>query len=144
MNGEVVDMDIILELKETAEESYNGQKIPSHELSLFAEKMDNGEMSRRFYDAGTNNTDEGAFVKGRILSTDDKLIFIGNPDGDRVGAVIEYNNVIGVEIEVNKRNKALANLIVIVEEDGDGFEYQFELSRFGLEALADYIMCMGI
>lgn len=144
MSEEVIDMDILLKLKATAEESYNGQAIPPYELSLFAERMDNGEMSKRFYDAETNNANQGESTRGRILSTDDKLIFIGNPDGERVGAVIKYNDVIGVEIEVNDKNKALANFIVIVNQNGMGLEYQFEMSRFGLESLADYIMEMGI
>lgn len=140
MSEEVLSVDILSELKAKAHESYNGGEIASSELSLFAERMDNGEKPVRFYDAKTRNTDEGSAVEGKILSTDDKLIFIGNPDGTRVGAAIKYENLIGAEINVNVKDKSMATLVLIVKENGSGLEYSFEMSRFGLNALADYIM----
>lgn len=139
MNEEDLDLDILLELKIKANESYNGKKIPVPELSLFAEKMDNGEEPKRFYDAKTSNTEEGGVVKGRILLTNDKLIFIGNPDGNRIGAVIKHKDLVGAEIDVNERDKSMATLTLIVEGEMM-LEYQFEMNRFGLEALANYIM----
>ena len=143
MNGEDLDLDILLELKIKVNESYNGKKIPASELSLFAEKMDNGEEPKRFYDAKTSNTEEGNVIRGRILLTNDKLIFIGNPGGNRIGAVIKHKDLVGAEIDVNERDKSMATLTLIVEDEMM-LEYQFEMSRFGLEALANYIMGMAI